>query len=93
MHVLLAFIGFVLFVGLAAAWEGFALSVLWGWFIVPLGAPKITVPLAIGLALVVGMLAHQHAKDDDREWSDLLAHAIVKPPLFLLMGWIVRGFL
>lgn len=39
--------------------NGYVLSVLWGWFIVPtFGAPELGIVPAIGLVLVVGILTH-----------------------------------
>lgn len=37
-------------------WRGFVLSVMWSWFLVPLGLPTIQVPHAIGIAAIVGMM-------------------------------------
>lgn len=37
--------------------SGYVLSVLWGWFIVPtFGLPLLTIPVAIGVMLVVAYL-------------------------------------
>lgn len=37
-------------------WSGFVLSVLWGWFVVPLGVPPIGVLQATGLTLTVDLV-------------------------------------
>lgn len=78
----------------AAVLEGFALSVLWGWFIVPVfAAPALRIPYAIGLALIVGMLTHKTRKpEDDPEPPYILAMGLVSPLVFLGCGWIVRLF-
>lgn len=82
---------------IAACWNGFVLSVLWGWFIVPVfQAPTLRIPYAIGLAIVVSMLTHQidwkrAAEDDYPEVVKLLGGSLVA--LFALgYGWIVRLF-
>lgn len=79
---------------LAATIEGFVLSVLWGWFIVPVfHAPHLRIPYAIGLALVVGMLTHRTRKPEDTpETSYVLLNGLVLPWLFLLMGCLVKLF-
>lgn len=73
--------------------QGFVLKVLWGWFFVPLGAPAITIPLALGVALTVGMLTHQSTKGDDEDWPEKLAGAFAGPLIVLLFGWVIRGFM
>jgi hypothetical protein len=83
---------FALFVG-AALLEGWVLSVMWRWFIVPLGAPVISIPAAIGIALLAGMLTHQTRNPDEVEWEHLLSSALIAPPFILLVGWVVKQFL
>jgi len=83
--------------------NGWVLSILWRWYIAPLGLPAITIPSAIGVSLVVGFLTVRgSSKDhtDDRSSEDKLrdcftnlAAAIVHPLLVLLIGWIVWQFI
>ena len=55
--VMLAFIAGIMVV--SCLLRGWVLSILWRWFMVPtLGLPALSVPQAIGIALVVGMLTH-----------------------------------
>lgn len=96
MAVMLAVLGTSVVVGLiafAAVIEGFVLTVLWRWFMVPLGAPLLTIPTAIGIALIVGMLTHQHSKQDDDAWIHKLVGGLTGPPLILCVGWVVKQFL
>lgn len=89
--------------GVAAAgvmWSGFALSILWGWFFVPaLGAPALSVPNAIGVALVVSYMTHQYkeTKTSDADGWDgvigIVAYAATKPAFALLAGWIVKQWI
>ena len=39
-----------------AIYRGWALSILWGWFMAPLGLPSLTMVQCIGIALVIGFL-------------------------------------
>ena len=75
--------------------SGYALSILWGWFFVPiLGLPELNIPSAIGITLVVQYLTHQHQdKDENKTPKEILitasAWAISKPCFAIFVGWIV----
>lgn len=78
-------------------WSGFVLSILWGWFFVPsLGLPALSVPSAIGIALVISYTTHQYQKTNSGDitgWEatlESLAHMLMNPALALLVGWIVK---
>lgn len=96
--------GFVLVVALmvvSAICNGYALSVLWGWFIVPVfNLPQLSIPVAIGVALVVGYLTKQETNSSDTEdksFGELMAKgfaiSIAKPAVALLFGWVVHFFI
>jgi hypothetical protein len=83
-------------------YRGWALTVLWGWFIAPLfGLPPLTIPFGIGLSLVVGFLtAHykgEELRDDEKEWWEsalgALLHGLILPTFTLAVGWIVQMFI
>ena len=78
----------------AAVLEGWVLTVLWGWFIVPaFGVPGLRIPYAIGLALLVGMLTHRVRKEEHQpDTAHVLAHGLVMPFLYLGLGWFVKLF-
>lgn len=78
----------------SAAWAGFALSVLWGWFIVPLFAlPALSVPAAIGLMMVASCLRGRDFEKQDEKGSEVLARIILVPALSLMLGWVVQLFI
>lgn len=92
--------GTILFIGLMAfttILNGYALSVLWSWFIVPkFDVPSLNIPTAIGLAMVVGYLTHQIKIDEVEKktpfWKKMLDGVIIgilKPAFALFFGWIV----
>lgn len=92
------FAGVVAVVVIASLMRGWALSVLWGWFLVPLGAPGLNIPTAIGISLVVSFLTHQvHDDAKERTFSERMARvfsaAIFTPLLGVFIGWIVKQFL
>lgn len=83
----------------AGAWAGLTLSVLWGWFVVPLfGVPALSVAQAYGLGLVVR--AASGLKDPDSKdkggFGLAIARMVLLPPficgLFLLFGWVARAW-
>lgn len=99
--VLGAVLGIPALIALSAMWRGYVLSIIWGWFLVPyLHAPPITVPVAIGISLIVGALTnHRTGRELEKEESagaafvrSLLAITLT-PATVLLMAWIVTKFL
>jgi hypothetical protein len=78
----------------SAILNGWVLSVMWGWFIVPVfAAPTLRIPYAIGLALVFGMLAHQSRKSEHTpDVGESLMESLLLPLFVLGIGWIVKLF-
>jgi hypothetical protein len=74
--------------------NGFVLSILWAWFMVPLGLPAIGKAHALGLACVIGLLSHQQPPDcasDKPAWARIgnsMIVSFVAPVLTLIIGWI-----
>lgn len=79
---------------IAVLWEGIVLSVLWGWFMAPaFQLPPLSIPYAIGLALLVGLLTSKVRKSEDHpEMVEILTHGLATPLVFLVVGWIVKAF-
>ena len=77
-------------------WQGYVLWVMWGWFIVPLGAPEISVPWAIGFASVAHLLHptvhNPEAKDNATRWGRI-AEPFLQPALILLIGYVAKSFM
>lgn len=84
---------------IAVIWSGFVLSILWDWFLVPtLGAPHLSIPTAIGLALVVSYMTHQKEPERDKpsheqEAISTLVYSLMKPAVALLIGYIVSRWI
>ena len=74
--------------------SGYVLSVLWGWFIVStFGLPLLTIPVAIGIMLVVGYMTKQFDfNNQDREdyQKRFNVYMIVNPLAALAVGWVVK---
>ena len=79
-----------------ALYRAFALAKLWAWFAVPfLGAPALGMAPVYGLALTVGLFAagyHRFTGVQDPWWW-MLALSITHTTYYLVMGFIVQGFL
>ena len=79
--------------------NGWAFSLLWEWFVVPLGYPVLSVPQAIGLTVTIAYATHQYQRDENKgtPFTEVLAWgvslAIVKPLMSLGIGLIIKSFL
>jgi hypothetical protein len=91
---LLKFLLTLLMLPVGVVLNGYALSVRWGWFIVPIfGMPSLSIVTAAGLALVVSYLTHQlHEKNNDG-LSFTIVVTLIKPAFGLFFGWILTLFL
>lgn len=79
--------------------NGWALSTLWTWFVMPVFAVKaLTIPYAIGLSLVISFLvpkkgdSNQAKKDSATVVIESLAQAFGGPILSVFLGWMVFQF-
>lgn len=76
-----------------AIWRGWVLSILWGWFAVPIfGLPPLGIAQAIAVAMIVSFMTHQYipSKEGDT-WMPIFT--MILTPLFaLLVGWVVRRY-
>jgi hypothetical protein len=80
--------------------RGYALSVLWRWFVVSaFHLPEIGIAAAIGLSLLIGAFANTNSKVESKYDSVLQAGvaalilSFLLPAMLLGMGWIVKAFL
>jgi hypothetical protein len=96
---ILAIPGAVLLIAGSAIAEGYVISVLWGWFVVPVfHLPTLTIPYALGFGSLAALLTnHKTGKEAEKEetewWSGPLMHMLLKPWMALLFGWIVKSFI
>lgn len=73
---------------------GFTLSVLWGWFAVPiLHLPPLTLAQAIGVMLVAGYLTHQMPSKDTHSARYMMFFIPFRAALLLLIGYAVKFFI
>ena len=96
---LILFIGMFGLLALGSIWNGFVLTLLWAWFIVPtFNLPALTLAPAIGVPLVVGFLTYQakpeqDGKDKTEALLDSVMHMALKPAVMLAIGWIVKQWM
>jgi hypothetical protein len=93
-------IGVVAIFGLLAGYSivsGYVLSVLWGWFFVPLfNAPVLPVVAAMGVAMTVNYMTGHYTKKNSGDVAgldavgDAAAHMVCKPLFALGIGWIIK---
>lgn len=72
-------------------WNGFVLQRLWAWFAVPLGAPAITMSIAVGLNILASFLTARVPRKDT-DWQRIITFAVIYPAVALLTGYIVHLF-
>lgn len=88
-------LGFIAYLFLSALINGYVLSMLWAWFMVPLfRLPSLSVVGAMGLALIVTYLTvNMPKKQEETDWAYLIMGAIVKWTFFLFLGWLFHLWL
>lgn len=95
MAAISALVVFCFFVALGITFEGWALSVLWNWFLPAIGVPVISIPVAIGISLIITTLTHE-VKTDNRSKDEKITDGITSMIVTLLIlgiGWIVKLFM
>lgn len=86
---------FVALIVLLTIEQGWAISTLWGWFLVPLGLPEIGIAMAIGVAATASAIksrALRNKSDKSDAWKDIVAIAL-QPLVCVTVGWIAKQFL
>ena len=96
-----SFVLFIMFIvtPLVAIIQGWVLTVLWSWFVVPtFRLPELSIPVAIGLSLIVGMFKGYN-NPEKTENEDVYVKVtkvvmlFVGPFIVLFLGWIVTLFM
>jgi len=86
---------------LSTLFNGWVLSILWGWFMVPtFGLPTLSMPQAMGIALVVSYLTYHYNGVPAQEKEKTKAEKIISVsmpilrPLFTLgFGWVIHQYM
>jgi hypothetical protein len=79
--------------------DGWALSTLWGWFVVPLfKLPALPIFYAMGLGLIASAL-HPTVSVNDKDRTTVekvgvfVARIFVLPVFLVFIGWIIQMFI
>jgi hypothetical protein len=68
MKAVLLFIWLLIVLIGGSMWSGYVLSVMWEWFVVPVfHAPQMSVAVAIGLSMLIGMLTRNPQEESKKE--------------------------
>jgi hypothetical protein len=87
--------GILLGLFLMIFWGGYVASVLWGWFVVPLGVSSITFWHAAGLMCVTRAFVGSCASSNDEAhpgldiWKEVFLLAMM-PLVLLAIGWLAK---
>lgn len=74
---------------LAAVWQGFVISQLWAWYIVPhFGLHHLPIVIAWGISLMASCLQSTIKNDYKPKYS-----SIVTPLMCLIFGWLGTWFM
>ncbi len=85
----------------SSAWQGFVLTKVWGWFVVPsFGLTTLSIPVAIGLVctmrLLTGLYNQATVFDKDDSKEDTFGKAIgvmfIAPLILLVIAWVATWF-
>ena len=83
----------VLLIAGSALINGYALMILWSWFIVPVfGLPVLSLAASIGIDITVSLVTgNPHVyKDHEIDVPKALSAMFLRPILYLLLGLILR---
>lgn len=77
-----------------ALFEGLALKLLWGWYMVPIfSLPALSLVQATGIAIIIGLTTY-HSNDLEKENSLMrLGQSIYCTLAYVAVGWILHFFM
>jgi hypothetical protein len=98
MKAILLVLGAVVGLALLGLWWGYAIHVLWAWFVVPLGVVPIKLAHAYGLSVLFGLFLNTRGLEIGKEkssddWATSVTVGVLMPAFALFLGWIAVGFM
>lgn len=73
-------------------WHGFVLQNLWNWFAPPFTDVRLSLPMAIGLGLLIGQIkGYRYRKSE--EGNKALLFAFLAPTIMLIVGYIAHRYI
>jgi hypothetical protein len=75
------------------AMQAFTLYVLWGWFVVPLGVPPLTIAWSAGIMLVASMVrGYSPRKSEEGDGARVIGQAIFGCGYALALGYVIKHY-
>ena len=77
-------------------YNAWVLTILWGWFIVPLGVKSLSIAHAYGFTLVTGLILSNRGVKENKgkdDWVSSIVTWLLLPLVALFFGWIAVGFM
>lgn len=90
--IIAAIVGLALYV----IYNAWVLTILWGWFIVPLGVKALSIAHAYGFTLVTGLILSNRGVKENKgkdDWVSSIITWLLLPLVALFFGWIAVGFM
>jgi hypothetical protein len=85
-------LGLLAILGIALVFQGFVLSYLWVWFVVPLGIPAIGIAHAIAIIMVANLILRGRTKIDERPPEEKIRTSGKEFGVILVSWCIALGF-
>jgi len=83
----LTFVGGAVVLIVLSLYRGLALSLLWGWFVVPtFDVPSLPVIAAIGISTMVSMFTP--TTTDKVKWTDVFLRSFIATTVTIAFGWL-----
>ena len=79
--------------GVLVTWFGYALHILWGWFLVPLGVPPISIAHAVGLGAIASIMRSPGRPTPKGERTEALFYLAFAPLFALFVGYCAKQFM
>ena len=96
MEALGRFVLFCLYAAFNTVVRGWALSTLWGWFVVQkFNAPPLGILEAFGICLVAQVVAGTEGRNEGEKPDTAynIAVSILLPLLAVIVGWIIKSIM
>lgn len=97
MELFLIFLAVPIWLVALSVGYGWALSVLWGWFVVPtFNLPQLSVPVAIGLTMTARLLMPtSYAQGDTKanspsDFFGIMLGSLAVIPTMVGFGWVIK---
>ena len=73
--------------------DSYVVSVLWSWFLVPLGVMAIGMAHAYGVCVLFAVVRYRPERPDRevKDWWEPLMRGFLYPSFGLFMGWCAHG--